>query len=367
MRSRDLFALLAKEWRALVSSRAFWFLLLMIGPLVGQGFISAVGFYAEASGIGGGPAALPQGLTPLNGILAPTFGAYDLAATFLLPFVAIRLVSAEKQSGALKLLLQLPGSVATKITTKGLVLLGGWLVALLPGFLAMLLWKSYGGHLYVLETANLLLGHLLRAMLSCGIAVAAAALAESAASAAIVTLGFTVGTWALDFIATGRGGFAQQLATYTPTAALRFFEQGLLQASSVIVMLAISMAGFALAAIWLHTGRTLKLRSVETVIAALFLAVVMIGAAGWRTSWDLSEDRRNSFPLADEAALSEMRQPLRITVYLAPEDPRLTDFEHNVVRKLRRTLPDLEVDYIARSGRGCLRAAAIITGRSGTK
>src|SRR5258705_5410169 len=180
-------------------------MLIIVGALVGHGFITAIGTYAEVSGNGSGPAALPQGLTPLDGILVPTFGAYDLAATFLFPFVAIRAIAAEKQSGALKLLLQLPGNLATKISAKGLVLLLGWFVALLPGALAVVLWKSYGGHLYAPETLNLLLGHLLRALLSASIAVAAAALAESAASAAIVTLGITVGTWALEFVAAYRG------------------------------------------------------------------------------------------------------------------------------------------------------------------
>jgi hypothetical protein len=63
-----LFKLLGKEWRELLASRAYWLLLLVTGPLVGQGFISAVNLYAEASGLGGAPAALPQGLTPLDGI-----------------------------------------------------------------------------------------------------------------------------------------------------------------------------------------------------------------------------------------------------------------------------------------------------------
>src|SRR5947209_14457465 len=135
--------LFGKEWRELLASRSFWLLLLMIGPLVGHGFITALGLYAEASGIGGGPAALPQGLTPLDGILAPTFGAYDLAATFLFPFVAIRAIASEKQSGALKLTLQFPGTVASKVTAKLLALFGGWLVALIPGFVALVLWKSY--------------------------------------------------------------------------------------------------------------------------------------------------------------------------------------------------------------------------------
>ena len=58
---------------------------------------------------------------------------------------------------------------------------------------------------------------------------------------------------------------------------------------------------------------------------------MMFGAVRLRTSWDLSENRRNSFLPADETALRQIREPLRITVILAPEDPRLTDFEQNVL------------------------------------
>lgn len=357
MRSRNFPALLSKEWRELFASRAFWLLLLMIGPLVGHGFITAVNLYAEASGIGGGPAALAQGLTPLDGILVPTFGAYDLAATFLFPFVAIRAIAAEKESGGLKLLLQLPGSLSTKIAAKAVALLGGWLLAWLPGLLAMVLWAVYGGHLYGPETANLLLGHLLRVTLSASLAVAAAALAESAASAAIVTLGLTVGTWALDFIAAGRGGLLQQLASYTPTAALRFFEQGLLNVSTVLVMLATSIAGFALAAIWLSAGRRLGFRVLAVAALAAGLAAMMLAAAGWRASWDMSENRRNSFSSADEAVLRRIDEPLRMTVFLSPEDPRLTDLEQSVLSKLRRILPRVEVDYAGGSRSGLFESS----------
>lgn len=352
MRSLKFGELLSKEWRELLAARSYWLLLLMIAPLVGQAFIAAVRLYAEASGSGGMPAALSQGLTPLDGILAPTFGAYDLAATFFLPFVAIRLISAEKQSGALKLLLQLPGSLGTKLAAKGLVLVAGWLLTCVPGLLAIVLWKSYGGHLYAPEALNLLLGHFLRALLSIGIAVAAAAIAEGAASAAIVTLGFTVGTWALDFIAAGRGGLLQQLANYTPTAALRSFEQGLLRLNTVVVMLVIIVLSFALAAVWLNTGSKLRHRVLSTLAIAALLALGMIGAMSLRSSWDLSENRRNSFPPADEAVLRQIKEPLQITVILAPEDPRLTDFEQNVLRKLRRNLSRLDVHYTAGSQTG---------------
>ncbi|HEV8167802.1 MAG TPA: ABC transporter permease subunit, partial [Pyrinomonadaceae bacterium] len=194
MRSPKFLHLVAKELRELTASRSFWLLLLFVGLLVGHGFITAVGLYAEMSG-SGGPAALPQGLNSLDGVIVPTWGAYDLAATLLFPFVAIRLISAEKESGALKLLLQLPGTMLSKLAAKGLVVLLAWLIAWLPGIAAIVLWHSYGGHVYAPETLNLLLGHLLRGLLSGALGVAAAALTDVAASAAIVTLAFTVGTW----------------------------------------------------------------------------------------------------------------------------------------------------------------------------
>lgn len=357
MRSPRWLQLASKECRELSASRAYWLLLLMIGPLVGHSFITAVDLYAEASGIGGGSAALSQGLTPLDGMLVPTFGAYDLAVTLLFPFVAIRLISAEKESGATKLLLQFPSPIATSVAVKALVLLLGWMVAWLPGLVAVALWKSYGGHLYAPETLNLLLGHLLRVALSGGVAVAAASIAESAASAAIATLGFTVGTWALDFIGAGRGGWTQELAAYTPTAALRVFEQGLLRLSTLVVIAVLAIGGFALAAAWLHTGRTWRYRFIATSVVMITLAAAAIAGAALHSSWDLSENRRNSFPPADEDALRQIKEPLKVTVYLSAEDPRLTDLERSILSKLQRILPRVDVDYAASSRTGLFEGA----------
>jgi len=356
LRLPNIAQLLAKEFRELFTTRAFWLLLLIVGLLVGHGFITAVQLYSEMSG-NGGPAALPQGLSSLDGVLVPAWGAYDLAATLLFPFVAIRMISAEKESGALKLLLQLPRSLLTKLTVKSFVLLCAWVIAWLPGLAAIVLWRSYGGHLYAPETLNLLLGHLLRGLLSGALALAFAAVTESAASAAILTLAFTVGTWALDFIAAGRGGLVQQLATYTPTAALRSFEQGLLRFNVALVLLLLSCAAVGVAAIWLDTGRAFTSRLWRSLLLVFVTAGLVWGAANVRRSWDVSENRRNSFSTADEALLRGVDQPLKITVFLAPEDPRLTDFEQNVLRKLRRSLHKLDVEYAATSRSGLFENA----------
>jgi hypothetical protein len=203
---------------------------------------------------------------------------------------------------------------------------------------------------------NLLLGHLLRVVLAAGIAVAAGAIANGAASAAIAALGFTVGTWALEFIAAGRGGALQKLASYTPTAALRVFEQGELSLGTVLVTAAIGVAGFALAAAWLHQGRTVRYRIAAGLATLLVFSLFVAAAWRLRPAWDLSENRRNSFSAADERALERIREPLRITVFLSAEDPRLMDLDRNIFAKLARILPAVEIVHAAHSRTGLFEA-----------
>jgi len=338
LRSRDL---VRKELAELFAARSFWLLLLIAGLLAGQSFISAVNAYAEASN----PRALAQGLSPLEGILTPTLGAYDLAITLLFPFVAIRLIAAEKSSDALKLMLQWPVRLGAQIAAKAVALLVAWTISLIPFAVALALWKSYGGALHAPEVVNVLAGYTLRFLLTAALAMAAAAVMPGAANAAIVVLGFTIGTWALDFIAAGHGGIVQTLASYTPAAMLRGFERGLFRADVAIVLIVFSLLGFAIAAIWLHLGRSVRARLVRTAIAAGAAVVIATIATRIDTSFDVSENHRNSFAAADAQALSRIAEPLHVTIFLAAEDPRMNDFASNVLVKLRRSVSRLRVDY----------------------
>jgi ABC-2 type transport system permease protein len=201
------------------------------------------------------------------------------------------------------------------------------------------------------------LGNLLHALLATAVAFAAAAVCRGSASAAIVTLGFTVGTWALDFIAAGRDGWIARLAAFTPAAALRTFEHGELRLAVAAVLAVAAAGGFAVAALGLDPFRRLPRRvalSAAVLAAAIGVAVL---ASSWRAGWDLAEDRRNSFPRADEAALRAIGEPVRVTVHLAAEDPKLADLERNVLAKLARTLPHLTVTYAADSRSGLFEAA----------
>ena len=346
MRSPDFGVLVRKELRELFASRAYWILLLLIGPLTGHAFIAAVDAYAEASGIGGGAAALASVLTPLDGIFTPSFGAYDLAATLLYPFVAIRLMSSEIESGAWKLMAQTPFGVPTLLAAKGAALLAGWLIAWIPATIAAALWKSYGGSMYGPEIATLLLGHLLRFGIGTGVAIAAAAAARGASSAAIATLAVTVGSWALEFAAAGQGGILRGLASYTPSAILRGFEHGLLSLSAAVASVILTFGGFAFAAIGLRASGRLALAGVAIPAVCLLL----FASSGIRAAWDVSENHRNSFGPAEESALAGLA-PLRVTIHLAAEDPRLADFE-NVLGKLKRAAPRVDVVYGANSRSG---------------
>src|ERR1051325_7170862 len=99
-----------------------------MGPLVGVSFISALRTYAEVSGLNGTAAGVGEALSPLIGVWGPTFSSCELAAVFLLPFVAIRMVAGDRQSGALKLELQQGMSSFRRMSAKSLVALAGWML-----------------------------------------------------------------------------------------------------------------------------------------------------------------------------------------------------------------------------------------------
>jgi ABC-2 type transport system permease protein len=104
---------------------------------------------------------MAAGLNPFDGVIIPTFGSMYLTLTLLFPFVAIRTVSEDKQSGALRLLLQMPLQSRALLPSKVVAMLFAWLLVELPGLLTLVLWRFYGGHLCAPEVLCLLLGQFL--------------------------------------------------------------------------------------------------------------------------------------------------------------------------------------------------------------
>jgi ABC-2 type transport system permease protein len=349
--------LLAKEWRELLASRAWWVMLFVIGPLVGVSFISAVRVYGELSGLNGASAGVGEAFSPLVGVWAPTFSACELAAVFLLPFVGIRLVGGDRQSGALKLELQHPLPAVARIGAKAVVLLAAWLLATLAPIVGIALWRSYGGAVHGPELFSLLIGHFLNAGLTVAAAAAMAALSEHPSTAAILTLTLTVGTWIVDFMGAVHGGLWQQAAAYVPAAMVGEFQHGLIRLDQALISLTVITLGLLVASIWIRSGVRVRRRALESTAVAVAALLVIVVFAQIHASWDVSENRMNSFPRSDEAALARIHDPLSIEVHLAPEDPRRVDLERGVVSKLTRVLPNTRVAYVSQSSTGLFEQA----------
>jgi hypothetical protein len=109
----------------------------------------------------------------------------------------------------------------------------------------------------------------------------------------------------------------------------------------------VAIVGFAtLAAIWLHPGTSLDKKFARTILCVGLAGVLLAIATQLRKSSDVSEDKRNSFPVADQRALAGLNEPLIITVHLAPEDPRYVDLQRNVLSKLERIVPNVTIRLV---------------------
>jgi ABC-type transport system involved in multi-copper enzyme maturation permease subunit len=342
-RPASLQPLLVKELWGMVSGRALWTMLLILCPIIGFSFFQAVSLYGESSAAAAQAPAQASGLSPLDGVLVPTLGAFYVTVTLLFPFVAIKALGREMETGTIRLLVQLPYRPVSLIAAKLAAVAVAWLIALIPALVAIVIWAVLGGHLYSLETVNLIFGHFLYGMLIAAIALFAASVAESAATAAIMTLAVTIGSWVLDFALAGQTGLLDWISQLSLTQTLRPFEQGLFSVGLVVGVTAAILGFAALAASCLHPGIAIRTKVVRGLVCAAATAAVLLLTTQIRTAFDVSEDRRNSFPLADQHALSELRQPLLITVHLATEDPRYVDLRRNILSKLERTLPDVRI------------------------
>ena len=335
--------LLVKELWEILSGRALWTMLLLMCPLLGYSFLQATSLYGEASVAGLQTPVLASSLSPLDGVLVPTLGASYVAVTLLFPFVAIRVLGQEKESGALRLLVQLPYRPPALIAAKLAAVLAAFLLSSIPAFSALVIWGMQGGHLSAPETLNLLFGHLLYGLLVGAIALFAASVSESAATAAIVTLAFTIGSWVLDFTVAGQPGLLAWIARLSLTQVLRTFEQGLLSAGLVLGIGAAMLGFAALANVWLPPGVQVRDKVIRSIAWVLVVALVLGLATQIKLTFDVTEDRRNSFPAADQHLLAALAQPLVVTVHLAPEDPRYADLQRNVLAKLERAMPNVSI------------------------
>ncbi len=335
---------MGREIRDVLVLRMLWGMLVALSLLVGFSFFQAVKLFSQASQTALSYPALAAGMNPLEGIFIPTFGAYYLVETLLLPFVVIRFFGQDKLNGALKLLLQMPFSPFFLNAVKLSAMICTGVLFLLPGTVALLLWHHAGGAVFLPEILTLVLGHVLYSLTIICIAMFAVALSDSLPGAAMMCLAVTLGSWVLDFAAS-RGGWISGLSKWSLTTLLDSFESGLLSTVSITSFCAFSLFFFIASAVLIHPGTRIFKKWKRVFIAGLVLFLLVLIAVRFPGYRDVTENRVHSFNPADEAALKQMEKHLKITVHLSRDDSRYYDLDHEVLSKLRRLVPDLEVIF----------------------
>lgn len=335
--------LLTFELRDLLLGKALWVGIAITIFLSGYSFVQAVELFSQASVSALKFPELARGLSPLDGVFVPTFGALYLGVTFLYPFVIIRMLSSHKHSGAMKIAAQLPYTLTIELFIKMIVAIFAWILLLLPTLTAVALWWSLGGHINAFEISNLIIGHLLYAMLIAGITFFAASISQNMTSAAIITLGTTIGFWVLDFAASGAEGLLKTLCEFSLTTILRTFERGIFSLATILNSFVVVFLLLILSGIWLNFWQSVwqKYRLTFFVIFVTVIATILVGKIN--INIDATEDRRNSFSKSDEILLQSLKEELFIEVNLDPKDPRYYDLSRSILDKLKRTVPNVKI------------------------
>jgi ABC-2 type transport system permease protein len=125
----------------------------------------------------------------------------------------------------------------------------------------------------------------------------------------------------------------------------------------MLAALVVIAASLLLAAVWMRLGLPMQRKLAESVAVVCVAAILAFAISFVKPSWDVSENERNSFAESEEEVLSKIAAPLKITVHLAPEDPRRFDLERQTLAKLRRTMPDVTIEYISGSATGLFEQA----------
>jgi hypothetical protein len=136
------------------------------------------------------------------------------------------------------------------------------------------------------------------------------------------------------------------LSRLSMTQVLRPFEQGLFSVGLLVGVVGVICAFATLAGTWLPPGLPIRTKLARSVACVAAAAVLLLFASQIATSFDVTEDRRNSFGIADEQALATLKEPLVITVHLTSEDPRYLDLRRNVLSKLQRAMPNVTIHLV---------------------
>jgi len=220
--------------------------------------------------------------------------------------------------------------------------LAAWALSSIPALSALVMWGLLGGHLSAPETLNLFLDNC---------STAARRRRRFVCGSGIGRRGNCRDRYTRlhdRFMGAGFHGSRSTRATFMDCqpladAGASRVEQGLLSIGLVAGICAAVLGFAALATVWLPPGVRIRNKLIRSIVCVLAVALALGLVTQIRLTFDVTEDRRNSFPAADQRLLASLAQPLVVTVHLAREDPRYADLQRNVLAKLERAVPNMSI------------------------
>ena len=237
-----------KEIKDTFFSKTALLFIILINPITGYGFFTAVTLYSEQSIAAVDNPLYARGFEPVPGVFGPTYGGLFVFFSLFLPFVIIPLISLEKEHNTISILTQLPFSLEGIFMAK---VLASFLFLLFVFPLTspcIILWRIYGGHIPTREIILLVLGYLLYGMFFVSVSFFSASLFESTASASIFSIFVIILSWVVDF---GRNmstsSFLSSVSKWTVVRILKYFENGILSFTAVMYFVLVCSVFFAVA------------------------------------------------------------------------------------------------------------------------
>lgn len=338
-------ALFRREIAIALRARVTWLVFAGSALLVGHGFVLALDLYSAASRSALGNVIMRREIDPLPGIVRPTLGGMQLATALLVPILAARLLSVEKERNTFGMLSVAIGSTAKvaliKLAAAAMTASG---VLVMPA-MCFAAFSALGGHVDPIETIVALSGHLLCILAIAALSVAASSWTGTVAQATTLAILVSIASWAVE---AGEGISA--LAWLGPFEAaslgrqLSPFEHGLVSVGS-LAWFGSAMLGALASTV---TGASFGLGRWRKPVAGLIIAASTLCALGLShhltRTYDWTELRRASLPPHAVEALRaiDRSKPISITVFLDREDSRRQQLERDTLSKLRLARSDLE-------------------------
>ncbi len=338
--------MLRRELAIVLCARGTWLIAALAALLIGHSFVLAIDLFAAGSRSVQSGGLMSREFDPLLGIARPTLGGLYLSLSLLAPLVAARSIAVEQERRSLRVLLLQTAMPVRLLVAKYLAACAGVSLLLLPVLLCLGMWRVSGGHLFTLETAVALLGHVLYLLLLTAVGCAAATWTSSVAQATALTLLAVLGSWGID-AAEGFSALSwlSAAADFSLTPHLQPFERGIFSLRDAAWFLSLTLGALALALTGLRFDVRTGKRVLSTLLIVIVTALLLRGTTKLSAAYDCTEERRNSLPKDTEHALQQMGGTLSLAVSLDREDARRRLIDSDVISPLRLARPDLRVKY----------------------